>query len=268
MTQCIIGFGANLGTPSTTLQMVLQKLKPAWDVRAVSQLLETIPIGGPADQSPYRNAAILANTNLSITEALSDLLRIEAELGRVRRERWGPRLVDLDLLLFGATIEMNERLMVPHPRLLARRFAWQGAVEIAPDFVHPFCQQTLGILWQHILRHPPRLLVVVEPAIKPFFMTLDLTYSWLETGSTMAPFVLADTDNSGWQVFATVDLGIARLMATQMRATVALAPVDADGQFFWQNLIPWPVPLVRLFETCDPEQLTHELTAVQHGLSG
>lgn len=268
MTQCLVGFGANLGTPQAMLQQVLQQIGLHWNVEAVSELLETKAIGGPIDQPSFHNAAILATTALSPREALADLLRIEAELGRIRRERWGPRGIDLDLLLYGDTILMNEQIMIPHPRLLARRFAWQGAVEIAPDIVHPFCQQTLGKLWLDAMHQPLRLLLVAPPGLRILLTRLPLELDWLEPGpETKRPDTRAG-DRSDWQILATTDIEMARASAQSVRATVVIAPWNREGELLWNTMLPWSVPLVRLVENSDVEQLSRELMAVQQGLSG
>ena len=109
---------------------------PGVDVLAVSELRETEPVGA-VDQPPFLNGAVALETSLSARELLDLLLDVERELGRVRNERWGPRLVDLDLLLYGAETIDEPGLRVPHPRLHERRFALEPLAELDPDLVIP-----------------------------------------------------------------------------------------------------------------------------------
>ena len=109
---------------------------PGVDVLAVSELRETEPVG-VVDQPPFLNGAVALETSLSARELLDLLLDVERELGRVRNERWGPRLVDLDLLLYGAETIDEPGLRVPHPRLHERRFALEPLAELDPDLVIP-----------------------------------------------------------------------------------------------------------------------------------
>ena len=111
---------------------------PGVDVLAVSELRETEPVGA-VDQPPFLNGAVALETSLSARELLDLLLDVERELGRVRNERWGPRLVDLDLLLYGAETIDEPGLRVPHPRLHERRFALEPLAELDPDLVFPGC---------------------------------------------------------------------------------------------------------------------------------
>ena len=109
---------------------------PGVDVLAVSELRETEPVGA-VDQPPFLNGAVALETSLSARELLDLLLDVERELGRVRNERWGPRLVDLDLLLYGAETIDEPGLRVPHPRLHERRVALEPLAELDPDLVIP-----------------------------------------------------------------------------------------------------------------------------------
>jgi 2-amino-4-hydroxy-6-hydroxymethyldihydropteridine diphosphokinase len=105
-------------------------------VRAVSQLRETEPVG-VVDQSLFLNGAVVLDTSLSPRELLHRLLEIERELGRVRDVRWGPRVVDLDLLVYGDRQIDEPGLRVPHPRLHERRFALEPLAELDPELDVP-----------------------------------------------------------------------------------------------------------------------------------
>jgi 2-amino-4-hydroxy-6-hydroxymethyldihydropteridine diphosphokinase len=138
MPLAYVGLGANLGDRETTLRRAIGLLSAdvEVDVVAVSTLRETDPVG-VVDQPRFLNGAVAVETTLEPRELLETLLRIERELGRVRRERWGPRTVDLDLLLYGNEIVDEPGLRVPHPRLHERRFALEPLAELDPTLDLP-----------------------------------------------------------------------------------------------------------------------------------
>ena len=138
MTTAYVGLGANLGPREITLQRAVELLAEAEgvDVLAVSQLRETEPVG-VVDQPPFLNGAVRVDTTLTPRALLDTLLEIERALGRVREERWGPRTVDLDLLVYDDVVVDEPGLRVPHPRLHERGFALQPLAELDPDLVIP-----------------------------------------------------------------------------------------------------------------------------------
>ena len=138
MTLAYVGLGANLGRREETLQRAVRLLREAdsVDVLAVSTLRETEPVG-VVDQPAFLNGAVEVRTALSARELLEVLLEIERSLGRVRGERWGPRVIDLDLLLYGGEVVDEPGLHVPHPRLHERRFALEPLAELDPELVVP-----------------------------------------------------------------------------------------------------------------------------------
>lgn len=151
MARCLIGLGANLDRPQQMVQQALQRLDDAPQMRVVSQsrLIFSRAVG-PAGQDEYCNAAAQIETSLGPGELLQALLNIEAALGRRRTAgdpRWGPRLIDLDLLLFEELVIYASELTVPHPWLLVRRFALGPAAEAAPDMTHPMVGRPLTELW-------------------------------------------------------------------------------------------------------------------------
>ena len=138
MTRAYVGLGANLGPREVTLLRAADLLAAAdgVEVVAVSQLRETDPVG-VVEQPPFLNGAIALDTSLSPRAVLELLLEVEEELGRVRGERWGPRTVDLDLLVYGDKRVDEDGLHVPHPRLHERRFALEPLAELDPELVIP-----------------------------------------------------------------------------------------------------------------------------------
>jgi 2-amino-4-hydroxy-6-hydroxymethyldihydropteridine diphosphokinase len=105
---------------------------PIISVVAKSPLYRTAPVGGPPGQTDYLNAAIRVTTSLSAQQLLDRCLEVEQRLGRVRRERWGPRTLDLDILLYGDEIVSDEGLTIPHPMLRSRLFVLVPLADIAP----------------------------------------------------------------------------------------------------------------------------------------
>ena len=131
--------GANLGPREVTLLRAVDLLGAEAGVRVleVSGLRETAPVGN-VDQPEFLNGAVALETSLSARELLDALLRVERELGRVRDgTRWGPRTIDLDLLVYGDEIVDEPGLRVPHPRVHERRFALEPLAELEPDLEIP-----------------------------------------------------------------------------------------------------------------------------------
>lgn len=127
-----IGLGSNLGDRQGTLRSALARLAP----RRVSSIVETEPWGRP-DQPRFLNCVAEIETTLSPEALLDRLQELEREFGRARAERWGPRTLDLDLLLYGELEIRTPRLIVPHPFLAERRFVLEGLAELCPDRVVP-----------------------------------------------------------------------------------------------------------------------------------
>jgi 2-amino-4-hydroxy-6-hydroxymethyldihydropteridine diphosphokinase len=138
VTVAYVGLGANIGPREVTLQRAVDLLAQAdgIDVLAVARLRETEPVG-VVDQPPFLNGAVEIETSLVPRELLGVLLGIERTLGRVREERWGPRTVDLDLLVYGSQRVAEPGLRVPHPRLHERRFALEPLAELNPGLDIP-----------------------------------------------------------------------------------------------------------------------------------
>jgi 2-amino-4-hydroxy-6-hydroxymethyldihydropteridine diphosphokinase len=139
VTRAYVGLGANLGPKEVTLLRAVDLLgaEPEIEVLALSQLRETEPVG-PIDQPAFLNGAVSVETTLEPRELLDVLLRIERELGRVRDgERWGPRTIDLDLLVHGKSVVDEPGLRVPHPRLHERRFALEPLADLDPGLEIP-----------------------------------------------------------------------------------------------------------------------------------
>jgi 2-amino-4-hydroxy-6-hydroxymethyldihydropteridine diphosphokinase len=139
MTRTYVGLGTNLGDRDAMLRAALEQLagEPEVEVVAVSAFRETEPVG-IVDQPRFVNAAAAVDTSLSARELLDRLLAIEQRLGRTREgPRFGPRTIDLDLLLYGDEEIAEPGLRVPHPRLHERLFALEPLAELDPHLVVP-----------------------------------------------------------------------------------------------------------------------------------
>ena len=144
-----LGLGSNLGDRSEILRSALEVLDKREGIQlvAVSRLIETEP-EGPPGQGRYLNGAVTVLTSLSPRELLRAMLEIETAHGRVRlsEQRWGPRRLDLDLLMYEDQIIDEPGLVIPHPRLHQRTFVLTPLAEIAPDAVHPVLGVTIETL--------------------------------------------------------------------------------------------------------------------------
>ena len=152
MSACLIGLGSNLGDRRLMLDEAVLRLArhPLVRVAAQSPWRETAPVGGPAGQSPYLNGAILVETSLTPEALLEVLQQIETSLGRRRQDRWGPRTIDLDLLLFDQVVRQTPAIRLPHPRMTWRRFVLEPAVCVAPSMIHPLTGWTVGQHLDHL----------------------------------------------------------------------------------------------------------------------
>jgi dihydroneopterin aldolase/2-amino-4-hydroxy-6-hydroxymethyldihydropteridine diphosphokinase len=130
--RAFLGLGANLGDREEALRRAVAGLP---DVVAVSPLYETEPVGGRSGQPPYLNAVVELATDLAPRELLEVACRLEAEAGRVRAERHGPRTLDVDVLWVDGTTVDEPDLVVPHPRMFERRFVLAPLGDLAPDLL-------------------------------------------------------------------------------------------------------------------------------------
>jgi 2-amino-4-hydroxy-6-hydroxymethyldihydropteridine diphosphokinase len=130
--KAVIAIGANVGNPQENIDLAVALLKEATDLTALSSMYVTKPVGGPV-QPDYINAVALAESELPAADFLSMLHGIEATLGRERKEHWGPRTIDLDLIQYGSILSYSDELSLPHPRAHERRFVIEPWHEIEPD---------------------------------------------------------------------------------------------------------------------------------------
>ncbi|MES2829980.1 MAG: 2-amino-4-hydroxy-6-hydroxymethyldihydropteridine diphosphokinase [Bacteroidota bacterium] len=139
--------GSNLGHRHKLVNDAVDLInKRIGDVISRSSLYETAA-WGVTDQPAFLNVAVEVKTQLSPLQVLDQALEIEQMLGRVRLEKWGARLIDIDLIFYGdEIIDFEGRLQVPHPQLQNRKFVLQPLAEIAPHYIHPFYQKSVSEL--------------------------------------------------------------------------------------------------------------------------
>lgn len=142
-----LALGSNLGDRRARIAEALQRLAEAGVVvRRCSEIIETPAEGGPAGSPPFLNAAAEVSTTLAPHPLLHVLMDVERAMGRVRRVKWEPRPIDLDLLLYGQRIISSQELIIPHPLMHERLFVLKPLAEIAPDAVHPVLQMRISAL--------------------------------------------------------------------------------------------------------------------------
>ncbi|MEX2116798.1 MAG: 2-amino-4-hydroxy-6-hydroxymethyldihydropteridine diphosphokinase [Bacteroidota bacterium] len=149
MSQVFLGFGSNKGDRFGYLRLAVDSVNsiPGVAIKAVSSVYETEP-RGVEGQSDFLNAAVLAESALSAEELAVSLKSLELSLGRTASERWGPREIDIDLLLFDGLVLDSARLVIPHPEMHKRRFVLEPLRELAPDFVHPRLKTSIADLYR------------------------------------------------------------------------------------------------------------------------
>jgi len=155
-----IALGSNLGSEfgdrAANLREAVERLRGLGEVKSVSSMYDTEPVGY-RDQPRFLNAALLLETELPPQELLRGLLGVEHSMGRDRSAVMekgailkGPRVIDLDLLLYGQVVMATEELSLPHPAMQERRFVLEPLAEIAPKMVHPVLGLTVGELLRRV----------------------------------------------------------------------------------------------------------------------
>ncbi|MDP7205918.1 MAG: 2-amino-4-hydroxy-6-hydroxymethyldihydropteridine diphosphokinase, partial [Pirellulaceae bacterium] len=164
MASCLIALGSNLGDSMNLVHQASEAIEqfPGVQQAAASSILETVAVGGPAGQSTFLNSALLLDTTLSAGQLLRKIHLLENQLGRQRDIRWGPRTIDLDLLLYDNLVIRTDDLALPHPRMTFRNFVLEPACQVAGSFRHPVNGATLDELHSH-LRASANYMAVTGP---------------------------------------------------------------------------------------------------------
>lgn len=152
LVKCYLGVGSNIGDRRQNIVNALRELDQRHELVALSSLYETEPVGY-VDQDYFLNAVVHVSTAMTAMELLDDMHRIENKLGRKRVMKWGPRVIDVDILTFGNHMISEAQLTVPHPQVPNRRFVLEPWAEIAPDFTVPGFHKTVSLLLNETVDH-------------------------------------------------------------------------------------------------------------------
>ena len=146
-----IGIGSNLGTPTENCEKAIHLLHapPEIEVVARSRLYESEPVG-KIKQNWFVNATVAIKTSMVPESLLNAIFKIERDLGRERREKWGPRIIDLDLLTYENRVIHSTALTLPHPEMAKRRFVLLPLSEFAGDYMHPVENKTIHTLLKEL----------------------------------------------------------------------------------------------------------------------
>jgi 2-amino-4-hydroxy-6-hydroxymethyldihydropteridine diphosphokinase len=142
MSIIYLALGTNIGDRRGNLRAALAALPPEVSILAESGIYET-PAWGYEDQPTFLNMAVKGETNLEPLALLEHLKHLENELGRTPTFRWGPRLIDIDILFYDSLVLSSPQLVIPHPRLHERAFVLVPLADIAPDFLHLVLGKTI-----------------------------------------------------------------------------------------------------------------------------
>ena len=146
MTQLFLSLGGNLGNTREIFEGAYPLIeKKIGKISVYSSIYQT-QAWGPIPQADFLNQVLLVNTSLKAGACLAEILEIEREFGRERKERWGPRTLDLDILYYGDKVIAESDLSIPHPRIAERKFILTPLAEIAPTFTDPASRKTMVAL--------------------------------------------------------------------------------------------------------------------------
>jgi len=150
VNKVFIGLGSNLGDRNRYLSEALRKIDNFARIVAKSSIYETDPVGYK-NQGMFLNMVVEVTTSLDSEELLARLKKLEKEIGRQDGVmRFGPREIDLDILIYGDEIVKNDSIEIPHPRMAERGFVLESLSEIAPDLIHPVLNKTILELWTQL----------------------------------------------------------------------------------------------------------------------
>lgn len=146
-TEAYISLGSNMGNKKENLEKAISELSQVKDtfVTKKSEIIETEPFGYK-EQDDFLNACVGIKTLLPARELLKELLAIEKRMGRERKIKWGPRIIDLDIIFYGKEVIEEDDLIVPHPYMEYREFVLKPLEEIIPNFVHPLLMKRVSML--------------------------------------------------------------------------------------------------------------------------
>jgi 2-amino-4-hydroxy-6-hydroxymethyldihydropteridine diphosphokinase len=150
-----VGIGSNLGIPTENCEEAIRLLNtlPKIEISDRSNLYESEPVA-PLPQNWFINAAVAIKTSLDPESLLEEFFKIENDLGRKRIEKWGPRIIDLDMLVYENYVINSTTLTLPHPEMTKRRFVLLPLSEFAGDYLHPIENKTISDLLKELPENP------------------------------------------------------------------------------------------------------------------
>ena len=149
-TYCLFSLGTNLGQRYQNLQQAIMRLEKEMTITDLSPVYETLP-WGLLEQPNFLNMCVGGWTNMPVSALLNKCQEIEKVMGKKQEVRWGPRLIDIDILFYGSLIFQQDSLAIPHPRMHERSFVLVPLADIAPHFEHPQLKQTIMELLQTVV---------------------------------------------------------------------------------------------------------------------
>jgi 2-amino-4-hydroxy-6-hydroxymethyldihydropteridine diphosphokinase len=236
MAIALAAFGSNLGDRAATLHGAVEQLGQTAGVKllAVSRWHETLPAGGPIGQDRFLNGAALLETTLTPLELLRVFQQVEQAADRRREITWGPRTLDIDLLLYDNQVLDSPELTIPHPRMMFRRFVIEPAAEIAPMLIHPL----LGWRLEEIKNHLALARNYIALFAPPGYSTAELAQQIHDSISsqvihdTLAPTASAVYEGHAASLLATVQRQ-ANLMSRTRWGEAGLAKDELLISDFW-----------------------------------
>ncbi|MCF7858199.1 MAG: 2-amino-4-hydroxy-6-hydroxymethyldihydropteridine diphosphokinase [Candidatus Cloacimonetes bacterium] len=148
---CYLGIGSNLGKKAVNIRKAIDLISklPKLKVIRTSTIITTKPFG-KINQPDFKNCVLELKTEVSPTSLLKRCLEIEEQLGRIRKEKWGPRIIDIDILLYNDEVIKTKSLILPHPGLHKREFVLISLNELCPDLIHPILKKSIKDFYREI----------------------------------------------------------------------------------------------------------------------
>lgn len=149
MNKIFLGLGANVGNKKRNVNLAIELLQEKVRDIKVAPIYESKPVGYK-NQANFLNTAVMGFTDLSPLELLNFIKQIEVKVGRIKRFRWGPREIDIDILFYEDLIRQDNSIQIPHPRLHERDFVLKPLLDLESEFIHPVFKKSLSVLYNKL----------------------------------------------------------------------------------------------------------------------